>query len=285
MTQLKVNPLSELMGGEIVGFDCRQPPNAESCAAILEALFQHQVLVFRDQVLTPDEQIAFSEAFGPLEMHVNQESHGYERPNFHVVTNLGEDGEIMDEPPPGKAFNGTRTWHTDKSYMPCPSMATFLYGVEVTRQGGETLFASLTAAYDALDDATSQRLAALQCVHSWAQSMRNSGSREATEEERAMSPPVTHPLIRTHPGNGRKSLYIGMHASHIAGMDEEAGRAELFELLDYATQNQFVFAHKWCKGDLVVWDNPSLVHKSAPFDRQAERRHLHRTVVRGDVPY
>ncbi len=285
MTALRVMPLSELMGGEIVGFDCRLPPDAATRAAVLEALYRYQILVFRDQDLTPDQQIAFSEAFGPLEMHVNQENSGYERPNFHVVTNLDEDGEIMDEPPPGKTFNGTRTWHTDKSYMPCPSMATFLFGVEVAKEGGETLFASLTAAYDALEDATKRRLSGLRCVHSWEQSMRNSGSRAATEEEREMSPPVTHPLIRTHPGNGRKSLYIGMHASHIAGTDEAAGRAELFQLLDFATQDRFVFAHKWRKGDLVVWDNPSLVHKSAPFDRQAERRHLHRTVVRGDTPF
>ena len=139
-------------------------------------------------------------------MHVSQENHGYERPNFHVVTNLGEGGEITDEPLPGKTFNGTLTWHSDKSYMPCPSMATFLYGVEVTRQGGETMFASLTAAYDALDDPTKRRLGSLHCVHSWAQSMRNSRSREATMEECEMSPPVTHPLIRTHSGNGRKLL-------------------------------------------------------------------------------
>jgi alpha-ketoglutarate-dependent taurine dioxygenase len=284
MMAFRVSPLSNLLGGEVVGFDCRQPPDATTLQPILDALFRYQVLVFRDQDLTPEQQIAFSEAFGPLEMHVNQESHGYERPNFHVVTNLGPDGQIMAMPPPDKAFNGTRTWHSDKSYMPSPSMATFLYGVEVTKYGGETMFASLTAAYDALDDATKQRLGSLQCVHSWAQSMRNSGSRAATAEECAMSPPVTHPLIRTHSGNGRKSLYIGMHASHIDGVDESAGRAELLELLDYATQDRFVFAHNWCKGDLVVWDNASLVHKSAPFDWKTERRHLHRTVVRGDTP-
>jgi taurine dioxygenase len=163
-------------------------------------------------------------------------------------------------------------------------MATFLYGVEVTREGGETMFASLTAAYDALDDAAKARLDGLECVHSWEQSLRNSGSRAVTEEESRMSPPVTHPLIRTHPGTGRKALFLGMPASHIVGMDEEEGRAALFELLDYATQDCFVFAHKWRRGDLVVWDNATLVHKSAPFDRRHERRHLHRTVVRGEVP-
>ncbi len=285
MTTLEITPLAELMGGEIVDFDCRQPPDVDTRDAIVEALYRFQVLVFRDQELTPEQQIAFSETFGPLEIHVNQENHGYERPNFHIVTNLDEAGAIIDEPPRDKVFNGTRTWHSDKSYMPKPSMATFLYGVEVTKQGGETLFASLTAAYDALDAATKARLDGLQCVHSWEQSLRNSKSREVTEEERRLSPPVTHPLIRTHPGTGRTAIYLGMPASHIVGMDEETGRAELFELLEFATQDRFVFAHKWRQGDLVVWDNPSLVHKSAPFDRRIERRHLHRTVVRGDTPF
>ncbi len=284
MTKLIATPLSDLMGAEITEFDCREPVDAKTRDAIIEALYRHQILVFREQDLTPEQQIAFSEAFGPLEMHVNQANQGYERPNFHVVTNLDDNGVPMPDPPPEKIFNGTRTWHSDKSYMPRPSMATFLYGVAVTKEGGETLFASLTAAYDALDEDEKIRLGGLKCVHSWEQSLRNSRSRPVTEEERQLSPPVTHPLIRTHPGDGRKALYIGMHASHIAGADEESGRAQLFALLDFATQARFVYAHQWQKGDLVVWDNPSLVHKSAPFDRQKERRHLHRTVVRGDIP-
>jgi alpha-ketoglutarate-dependent taurine dioxygenase len=285
MTSLTFNPLCELLGAEITDFDCRPVPEPKTQQAIVTALHEHQVLVFRNQDLSPDQQIAFSEAFGPLEMHVNQANHGYERPNFHVVTNLGEDGQPMPEPPPEKAFNGTTTWHTDKSYMPRPSMATFLYGLEVTATGGETMFASLTAAYDALDAPQKSRLGELHCVHSWEQSLRNSSSRPATEQERRISPPVTHPLIRTHPGNGRKALYIGHHASHIAEMDEAQGRSLLFELLDYATQERFVFTHKWRQKDLVIWDNPSLVHKSAPYDRQRQRRHLNRTVVRGGVPF
>ncbi len=284
MTTLEASSLSDLLGGEVIGFDCRQAPDAETRAAIVEALYRYQVLVFREQDLTPEQQIEFSEAFGPLEMHVNQETHGYERPNFHVVTNLDATGTPMADPPPEKAFNGTRTWHSDKSYMPRPSMATFLYGVAVTARGGETMFASLTAAYDGLDDAAKARLGGMKCVHSWEQSLRNSKSRPASEEERRLSPPVTHPLIRTHPGNGGKALYIGMHASHIEGLEEAEGRALLFELLEFATQDRFVFAHKWRQGDLVVWDNASLVHKSAPYDSQGERRHLHRTVVRGGTP-
>ncbi|MEC9184252.1 MAG: TauD/TfdA family dioxygenase, partial [Pseudomonadota bacterium] len=192
---------------------------------------------------------------------------------------------ILPPPEPGKEYNGTSAWHSDKSYMPYPSMATFLHGIEVTKEGGETLFASLTHAYAALDEEAKARLDGLKCVHHWAQSMRNSKSRPATEAEERLAPPVTHPLIRTHPGNGRKSLYIGYHASHIEGIDEDKGRTELFRLLDFATQDRFVYAHKWRVGDLVVWDNPSLVHKSAPYNKYEERRHLHRTVVRGGATF
>jgi len=273
------------LGVEIAGVDCRVPPSAAVKAEILDALYTHQVIVFRDQTLSEDELIAFSEAFGELEMHVNQQDGGYARPNFHTVTNLDKDGNILPPPEPGKEYNGTSAWHSDKSYMPFPSMATFLHGIEVTQEGGETLFASLTHAYAALDDGEKARLDGLKCVHHWAQSMRNSKLRPATEEEERLAPPVTHPLIRTHPGNGRKSLYIGYHASHIEGMDEAEGRAELFRLLDFATQDRFVYAHKWRVGDLVVWDNPSLVHKSAPYKKYEERRHLHRTVVRGGATF
>ena len=143
---LTLTPLSDLLGVEIAGVDCRVPPSAAVKAEILEALYTHQVIVFRDQTLSEDELIAFSEAFGELEMHVNQQDGGYARPNFHTVTNLDKDGNILPPPEPGKEYNGTSAWHSDKSYMPYPSMATFLHGIEVTKEGGETLFASLTHA-------------------------------------------------------------------------------------------------------------------------------------------
>ena len=254
---LTLTPLSDLLGVEIAGVDCRVPPSDAVKAEILDALYTHQVIVFRDQTLSEDELIAFSEAFGVLEMHVNQQDGGYARPNFHTVTNPIKTATSCRRP--NLARNTTAPgWHSDKSYMPYPSMATFLHGIEVTKEGGETLFASLTHAYTALDDAAKARLDGLKCVHHWAQSMRNSKSRPATEAEERLAPPVTHPLIRTHPGNGRKSLYIGYHASHIEGIDEDKGRTELFRLLDFATQDRFVYAHKWRVGDLVVWDNPSV---------------------------
>ncbi len=125
----------------------------------------------------------------------------------------------------------------------------------------------------------------MRCVHHWAQSFRNSDSRLTMAAEEQISPPVIHHLIRAHPANGRKPLYVGFHASHIDGMSEKKGRAELFRLLDFATQDRFVYAHKWRAGDLIVWDNPSLVHSSALFMKYTERRHLHRTIMRGSAPF
>ncbi|MGE4218156.1 MAG: TauD/TfdA dioxygenase family protein [Alphaproteobacteria bacterium] len=284
MTVLEATSLGAF-GAEVDGFDCRRPVDAATREAILAALFKHQFLVFRDQSLSKQEQVDFSAAFGPLEQHVNKGNHGYDIPYFHMVTNIGEDGRPLPPAPADKVYNGTSTWHTDKSYMPNPSLATLLHAVEVPTAGGETLFANLYAAYEALDSDRQQALDGRRAVHSWQQSLVNSRSRAATDEEIALAPPVVHPLIRTHPGTGRKALYIGLHASHIDDMPEEDGRALLFELLDFATQARFVAAHRWRVGDLVMWDNASLLHRGADYDRQSQRRVLHRTVIRGSVPF
>ena len=176
-------PFSELLGVEVSGVDCRTPPDVVLRADIFSTLHTHQGLAFREQTLSKDELIAFSEAFGELEMHVNEVGGGYERPNFHTVTNLDKNGNILPPLGKGRENNNPSSWHSEKSYMPRPSMATFLRGIEVTREGGETLFASLTHAYDALEDAEKARLKQLRRVHHWAQSLRNSDSRLATAAE------------------------------------------------------------------------------------------------------
>lgn len=131
---LSLSPLSDLLGVEVAGVDCRNPADDALKTHILDALYTHQVLVFRGQDLTADELIAFSETFGELEMHVNQQDGGYARPNFHTVTNLDADGNILPPPEPGKVYNGTSSWHTDKSYMPFPSMATFCSALRLRRR-------------------------------------------------------------------------------------------------------------------------------------------------------
>jgi alpha-ketoglutarate-dependent taurine dioxygenase len=158
-------------------------------------------------------------------------------PLVYLVTNIDEDGNPTETPP----THGNYFWHTDKSYRPVPSFATLLHAREVPSSGGDTQFANTALAYDALPDERKHRIANLRVVHSWEASRNNTGNVPATAEEIADSPPVTHPLVRTHPDSGQKSLYIGTHTSHIEGMDYQQGRALLKELLEHAEQPQFVY--------------------------------------------
>lgn len=204
-------------------------------------------------------------------------------PQLHVVTNLDADGK-----PTAKAAlqnPGNYYWHTDASYMRKPSSSTLLYSIMTPSNGGDTEFANMYAAYEALSPEMKERIGSLRAVHSWEQSRHNSGSRPATEEEKRKAPPVAHPLVRTHPDTHRKALYLGVHTSHIEGMDVEEGRKLLADLLDHATQDRFVYRHKWQTGDLVMWDNRCLLHKATDdFDMGNEPRVLHRTVIQGTVP-
>ena len=196
---------------------------------------------------------------------------------MHVLSNLDPNG-VPTKP---REPTGTECWHTDKSYTPTPSFATLLYGIEVPAVGGETLFANMDAAYDALSIVDQQRYDALTVVHSWEQSRLKSGSRPPSDEENCAAPPILHSMVRTHPATGRKAHYIGTHASHIEGMPIAEGRTLLNDLLGYATQDRFIIAHQWHKEDLLVWDNPSLLHRGATYNETREKRVLHRTDVRG----
>jgi taurine dioxygenase len=159
-----------------------------------------------------------------------------------------------------------------------------LHAIDVPAEGGDTLFANMLLAYDALSDEEKQSLEGLRAVHSWEASRRNTGNKPATEEQKRERPPVNHPLVRTH-ADGRKSLYLGMHIGHIEGMDYDEGRALLADLQERATADRFVYRHKWRKGDLVLWDNRVLLHRAdRNYDMGTHPRVLHRTVVKGTVP-
>jgi taurine dioxygenase len=277
----EIRPLSPLMAAEILGLDLSQPVDDAMRDAILAALNRYKVLVFRDQNLPAAAQADFTRRFGELEPHVNRDFRSAGIPEVHPVNNLDEN----KRPSRGIKNIGNYAWHTDKSYMARPSLATLLYAVQLPPDGGDTEFADLQAAYDALPEERKQRLQPLRVVHSWERSRQKSGSKPATAEEKRDAPPVTHPLIRTHPATGRKGLYIGNHTSHIEGWPIDQGEALLAELLDFATQPQFVYRHRWRPGDMVMWDNRCLVHRAiANFDMDRHARVLNRTVVRGDVP-
>jgi taurine dioxygenase len=271
-----VRPLSPLMAAEVVGLDLRKPLDSATCQAVYDNFVRYQVLAFRDQSLTKPEQIAFTEQFGTLERHVAS-NRGGDIPLLHVVSNLNAEGK-----PSGKVKS--TTWHSDKSFRPEPSMATILHAVVMPPDGGDTCFANMYAAYDALDEAEKAALDGLRVIHSWELSQQKSGLR-ATEEEIRDAPPMSHPLVRVHPDSRRKCLFMGLHASHIDGWPMADGRALLAKLEAHATQDRFVYRHKWHTGDVLMWDNRCLLHRADPnFDAALYPRVLHRTCLRGTSP-
>lgn len=279
---LQIHPLTASTGAECTGIELAHLKPGE-WERLQQAYHAYCVLVVRDQRLPKAEQIAFSQRFGDLELPIRADYLGKDFPALHVVCNVGPDGK----PSPTAALDnpGNFFWHTDASYMRRPASTTLLYAIDIPPSGGDTLFANMHAAYDALPAATRQRIDGLRAIHSWEQSRHNSGSRPASREEIEAAPPVAHPLVRTHPETGRKGLYLGNHTSHIEGMPLEEGRALLKELLAHATQAQFLYRHRWRAGDIVIWDNRSLLHKATDdFDMGNYVRRLHRTVVQGDVP-
>ena len=274
--------LSPAGGIEILGADLSQPATAELAAQIRQALLDHQIVVVRGQALTKEQQYNFTLNFGELEEHVARHSDG-RYGIVHSVTNLDRDGNPTD----ALDTRGNYFWHTDKSYHAVPSLMTMLHAVELPPVGGDTQFANMVLAYRALPDSMKERLAGLRAIHSWEASRLASGSKPASEEEKRERPPVSHPIVRTHPETGEKALYMGTHAAGgVEGLGAEEGRALLAELLTHATQPQFIYTHHWRQGDLIIWDNRALLHRAlANYEMGKHRRVLHRTVVRGTVPY
>ena len=271
-----IRKLSPLFAAEIVGLDLRRPLAEPVRREIYDAFVRCHVLAFRNQRLGKDEQIAFTEQFGTLERHIAR-NRGSDNPWVHTVSNLGPDGR-----PSGKV-NST-SWHTDKSFRPEPSLATILHAVTMPPDGGDTCFANMYAAYDALGDDEKTRLDGLRVIHSWELSREKQGQK-ATPEEIRDAPPMSHPLVRVHPDTGRKCLFMGEHASHIDGWPMAEGRALLARLEAHATEERFIYRHRWQPGDMLMWDNRCLLHRADPnFDAALHPRVLHRTCLRGTAP-
>jgi alpha-ketoglutarate-dependent taurine dioxygenase len=278
MTTLAVQRLSKVAGAEVTDVDLSRPLPPALKDAIFAAFLAHHVLVFRDQTLTPDQQHALTLEFGEIEGHVARLPDGTPLPLVHTVHNLDEHGRPTATPD----SVGNYSWHTDKSYHAEPSLMTMLHALELPPQGGDTQFANTAAGWAALPDGTKREIADLQVEHSWEASRRNLGAKPVTDEQKRERPPVTHPLVRTHPDTGAKTLYLGLHASHVLGMPEADSRALLDRLLAHTTQPEFVYSHAWRRGDLVMWDNRCLLHRAARnYEMSAHRRILQRTVVKG----
>ena len=296
---ISISKLGKHLGAEISGVDLSRPLDDDTFARISDAFFQNEVVVFRDQKLTPTEQAAFARRFGELEVHVRKEHRLDGHPEILVVSN------ILDGA--GRAIgvqDAGRFWHSDLSYKRAPSMLSVLYALEVpARDGvvlGATSFASTTAAYQALPDELKLRLQGLRNIHSYryyrsrnvvaqkeelARGGRGVTEHAPSEEQLQSVPDVEVPIVRTHPVTGRKALFINeAHTSRVVGLPEEEGTALLAQLCAHIVSPEFRYEHRWRAGDALMWDNVAVQHK-ANFDYDLPlRRLMHRTTVRGSAP-
>jgi taurine dioxygenase len=293
---MHVNRLGTHLGAEITGIDLADLSDAAFRAASA-AFFEHQVVVFREQRLTPEQQVAFTRRFGTLEQHVRVESRLPGHPEILVVSNV-----VDDAGKPIGAQDAGRFWHSDLSYKREPSLLSALYAIEVPERDGrvlgDTAFASTQAAYDALPPEMQRRVEGLTNVHSYsfyreknraaqARERQEGGGRavlepELTKTSLATVPEVESPIVRVHPVTGRKGLFVNeAHTSHIPGVSRDESEALLSTLYRHIVQPEFVYRHSWRAGDLLMWDNCAVQHK-ATFDYDLPlRRVMHRTTVRG----
>lgn len=284
---ISVKPLHPFIGAEVTGIDLRQPVAPNVFAEIEAAFNKHAVLVFPGQPLTDEQQIAFSRLFGPLETSPEYAGSKKSRlPHREIadISNLDPEGRVMSAEDKRLLFNrGNQLWHTDSSFKYVPARASLLSAREIPPSGGETEFADMRAAYDALPEDKKRRLEGLVAEHSIFRSRAQIGFTEFNEDIQRELPPVPQLLVRKHAGSGRKGLYLASHASHIIGWPVEEGRKLIEELIVFATQPRFVYQHRWRVGDLVMWDDRCTMHRGRPYDDTRYRRDMHRTTVSDEI--
>jgi alpha-ketoglutarate-dependent 2,4-dichlorophenoxyacetate dioxygenase len=280
-----IDPVSRpFFGGVASGIDITRPLTREQAAEIEKGMDQFGVMVFHGQRLTDETQMAFSRNFGELELasHNLRESKE-QRLGAHIndISNLDANNNVLARDNRRRLFSlGTRLWHSDSSFKVVPAKYSLLSARVIPSAGGNTEFADMRAAYDALDDETKAECEGLVCEHSQLFSRAQIGFGDFTEEERRQFAPVQQRLIRRHPSTGRKSLYLASHAGTIVGWPVPEARAFLRDLIEHATQRKFVYSHEWKQFDLVIWDNQATMHRARPFDA-AQPRDMHRTTVAG----
>ncbi len=283
-----VRSLGAALGAEITGIDLAQALSDVDLASIYRAFLDHQVVVFRDQQLTPEQHIAFSRNFGEIDINVRSRFNKPGHPEIFVVSNIIENGQ------PIGVNDAGRYWHTDHCYVAEPSRCSLLYALEIPQQPGQslgdTLFASTTAAYDSLPDDLKQTLAGKHAVNSYRYTYeRKVNEFERTplaDEGRSAPPDIEHPVVRTHPDTGKPCLFVNEgYTTHITGMPADDSRRVLDFLFDHLQQPAHVYRHSWRPNDLLLWDNCATQHK-AVFDYALPlRRRMERVTIRGSAPY
>jgi alpha-ketoglutarate-dependent 2,4-dichlorophenoxyacetate dioxygenase len=274
--------------GEVSGIDLRKPLTADEVAQLQAAIDRYAVLVFHDQDITDDQQLAFALNFGERENArggtVTKQADYRLASGLNDVSNLGKDGKPLPRDDRTHLFNlGNCLWHSDSSFRAIPAKYSLLSARTVNPKGGNTEFADMRAAYDALDAETKAEIEDLVCDHSLMYSRGSLGFLDYSDEEKRMFKPVQQRLVRTHPAHGRKSLYLSSHAGVVRGMTVPEGRLLLRDLTEHATQPQFVYVHRWKLHDLVMWDNRQTLHRVRRYD-PSQPRDMRRATVAGTEP-
>ncbi|WP_144184538.1 TauD/TfdA dioxygenase family protein [Elioraea rosea] len=281
-----IDPARPDFAGEVSGIDLAAPITPADAAAIDAGMARFAVLVFRDQRITDEQQVAFSRHFGPLE-----EATGDLRPvaerrismALNDISNLDQSGKVMARDDRRRLFSlGNMLWHSDSSFKAAPARYSLLSARVIPGAGGNTEFADMRAAYDALDDETKAMIQDLVCEHSQIYSRGALGFTEFTEQEMRQCAPVKQRLVRRHPVSGRKSLFLSAHIGAIDGMPVPEARMLIRDLTEHATQREFVYAHVWRPFDLVMWDNRATMHRARRYDA-TQVRDMRRTTVSDEV--
>lgn len=283
---MTVKPLHPIFAAELIGADLSVEPTQELIDTVEQAMATYAVTVVRGANVSDDDHIRFSRAFGPLELPPGlgraagvAPAKRRMRAELFDASNLDENGEII---PMGtgrrKLAKGAERFHTDSSFNPLPTKWSLLLGHIVPPVGGDTHFIDTRAVYDELPATTREKIDGMEVIHDFWRGRELTGLTGVTDEMRKTMPPVTHPLVRTMP-YGRKALYIGGHATGIVGWEEEDALKLLGELYDFATQDKFIYVHKWRQGDLVIWDNRCTLHRATPLETDEYKRDVRRTTI------
>ncbi|UWU92918.1 TauD/TfdA family dioxygenase [Bradyrhizobium sp. CB1015] len=279
---LSLRPLTDTIGTEVSGIDLAGPISGRDFDRIYATWLNTTILLFRNQSMTPQQQIDFSRRFGDLLVYTRSENALPDHPEVLVLSNLKKDGKAI-----GSSASG-RYWHSDGHYLKCPPAASLLYAAEVPPSGGDTWFANMQAAYDALPAEIKVQIDSRQVIISRVKSRPYNYPEKppVTPEERAAWPDMPQPLVRTHPRTGRKALYVGGNVPwNVVGMPEAESNILIPELQSFATQPRFIYIHRWRAGDAILWDNRSSIHRATPYDEVNHQRLMYRTTIAGEEAF
>jgi taurine dioxygenase len=286
-TSLAVKPIFGGFSAVIEGLDLSAPLNSEIINQITNYWLEYPVLIINKQNINDAEQVKFAKSFGELEIHPSLAHRSSKTPEIYRVSNVDENNQIMEPKSTSWQYlELTWLWHTDSSFREIPSLGSILHGIEIPTKGGDTLFADMTKAFEALPKSEQRRISKLHVFHShdYIISQSKELSKRENKGQYETLPRVKHPLVRRHPVTKKQSLFLSPHTMEsVVELEEKEGRTLLEDLINHATQDQFVYRHKWEVDDILMWDNRCTMHAVLPYDSINHRRIMHRTTLVGDT--